>query len=262
MPLKRQADTCIMCNGMFRATLIVLLTTGNLSAYAADTRPTAEQIVRQMEDLYRARASKAHLTMRIETPHYERTLEMQSRTLGEEKALIRILSPRKDRGIATLKLGDEMWNYFPKINKVIKVPPSMMMGSWMGSDFTNDDLVKQTDLTEDYELGLAETQDTWEITLVPKEDTVTLWGKILYVVDKKQMIPRSQVFFDDNDKKVRKLEFSNPKSFSGKLIPSMLAMIPLNKKGHRTVVTYENLELNPDDVNEDMFSLRNLQSRF
>lgn len=244
-----------------RLVLTILMFPGSGESIAREL-PGAKDIIQAMEDLYREESSQARLTMRIETPHYERTMEMESKTLGEDKAFIRILSPRKDRGIATLKLEDEMWNYFPKINKVIKVPPSMMMGSWMGSDFTNDDLVKETQLTEDYDLGLEDGGDRWEITLLPRKQTVTLWAKILYIVDKEPLIPVSQIFFDDKGDKVRRLEFSENREFSGKLIPSRLEMIPLNKQGHRTVVTYDELVFNPDDVDEDTFTLRNLQSRF
>ncbi|MBD3648368.1 MAG: outer membrane lipoprotein-sorting protein [Pseudomonadales bacterium] len=241
--------------------LLAVFGSVNLAAESPDT-PTARQVIKQMEELYREDASKAELTMRVETPHYERTMTMTSMSLGEENAFIRILSPRKDRGIATLKLDNEMWNYFPKINKVIKVPPSMMMGSWMGSDFTNDDLVKETTLADEYDLSLEETEATYEITLSPKKDTVTLWAKILYIVDKEKMLPIAQIFFDDNGEKVRRLAFKEPREFSGKMLPSVLEMIPLNKEGHRTVVIYNELEFNPDDVTEDVFTLRNLQSRF
>ncbi|MDZ7685915.1 MAG: outer membrane lipoprotein-sorting protein [Gammaproteobacteria bacterium] len=173
---------------------------------------------------------------------------MTTKNMGEDAAIIRILSPRKDRGIATLRLDKEMWNYFPKINKVIKVPPSMMMGSWMGSDFTNDDLVQQTDLTEEYDLDLKETADTYAITLTPRHDTVTVWGKIEYVIDKERMIPIRELFYDDNGTRVRRLEFREPRDFSGRVLPSKLEMIPLNKEGHRTVITYESLTFNPGEL--------------
>ena len=129
-------------------------------AYGANR---AIEIIDSMEVLYQGQSSSAIMTMIVETPQYRRTMEMQISSFGTEKSFIRILSPRKDRGIATLKLDMEMWNYLPKINKVIKVPPSMMMGSWMGSDFTNDDLVKQTTLTEEYTLTLEETDELYTI---------------------------------------------------------------------------------------------------
>jgi outer membrane lipoprotein-sorting protein len=222
----------------------------------------ARALIREMEALYRADSSYAQLTMRVETPHYERTMTMESTSLGPEKAFIRILSPKKDRGIATLKLDKEMWNYFPKINKVIKVPPSMMMGSWMGSDFTNDDLVKETTLADEYTLQLQETDDQYIIILLPQEQTVTVWGKIEYTIDKKTMVPVQQVFFEDDGTKVRVLTYRDPKQFSDSMLPSVLEMVPLNKEGHRTVVIYETLKLNVDEIGEDQFTLRNLKKRF
>jgi outer membrane lipoprotein-sorting protein len=227
-----------------------------------DTATRAKILIDEMEALYRGDASKAKITMRVETPYYQRSMKMESSNLGTEKAFIRILSPKKERGISTLKIDQEMWNYLPKINKVIKVPPSLMMGSWMGSDFTNDDLVKQTTLTQKYELSMTETEDTFVVTLTPREQTVTVWGKIEYTVNKVHQIPVSQNFYDDNDKLIRSLLFKEPKLYQGRLLPSVLEMIPLNKEGHKTVIIYEELDFSPTDVDENIFSLRNLRKRF
>jgi outer membrane lipoprotein-sorting protein len=219
----------------------------------------AKALIDDMEALYRGDISKALITMQVVTPQYQRSMEMESMNQGRDNAFIRILSPKKDRGIATLKLDQEMWNYFPKINKVIKVPPSMMMGSWMGSDFTNDDLVKQTTLTEEYDLALVETVDHYTITLTPQGQTVTVWD---YVIDKTHLVPISQQFYDDNNVMVRQLKFTDLRDYSGRLLPSRLEMIPLNKPGHKTLVIYESLDFEPVDVSDSDFTLRNLQSRF
>ncbi|MCZ6501398.1 MAG: outer membrane lipoprotein-sorting protein, partial [Gammaproteobacteria bacterium] len=120
---------------------------------ATSNETRARQVIKEMEQLYRGESSRSTITMKVETPHYQRLLKMEGQSLGQDFAFFRFLSPKKDRGIATLKRDQEMWNYFPKINKVIKVPPSMMMGSWMGSDFTNDDLVKETTLIDAYHLS-------------------------------------------------------------------------------------------------------------
>jgi len=215
-----------------------------------------------MEALYQGASSSATMTMIVETPQFERTMEMEASSIGTEKSFIRILSPRKDRGIATLKLDMEMWNFLPKINRVIKVPPSMMMGSWMGSDFTNDDLVKQTTLTDEYSLTLEETDEQYAIILVPKEETVTVWGKIDYIVNKEYMVPVAQNFYDDNGEIIRKLEFSELRDFSGRMIPSRLEMIPMNKEGNKTIIIYDELKFDPPEVDESIFTLRNLRSRF
>lgn len=200
--------------------------------------------------------------MKVETPQYSRTMQMESSSVGQQDAFIRILSPKKDRGISTLKLDKEMWNFFPKINKVIKVPPSMMMGSWMGSDFTNDDLVKQTTLTQEYDLQLTETLTEYNITLLPREQTVTVWGRIDYIVNKEHLVPVNQNFYDDEGIMIRKMVFSELKDFGGRIMPSVMEMIPLNKEGHRTVIIYDNLEFDPPDVDESTFTLRHLKSRF
>ena len=135
-----------------------------------------------------------------------------------------------------------MWNFFPKINKVIKVPPSMMIGSWMGSDFTNDDLVQETKLVEEYNLELITDSETFLIILTPKEDTVSLWGQIDYLIQKDPLLPLKQSFFDDYGTKVRELVYKDPKVFGGKLLPSAMEMIPLNKPGHVTKLFYNQLE--------------------
>ncbi len=222
----------------------------------------AKSLIDEMEALYRGESSKATLTMKVETPQYSRTMQMESSSVGQQDAFIRILSPKKDRGISTLKLDKEMWNFFPKINKVIKVPPSMMMGSWMGSDFTNDDLVKQTTLTQEYDLQLTETLTEYNITLLPREQTVTVWGRIDYIVNKEHLVPVNQNFYDDEGIMIRKMVFSELKDFGGRIMPSVMEMIPLNKEGHRTVIIYDNLEFDPPDVDESIFTLRHLKSRF
>lgn len=228
----------------------------------ADNQTDAIKIIDEMEAIYRGDSSRAAITMIVQTPQYQREMKMTSSAIGEEQSFIRILSPKKDRGIATLKIDNEMWNYFPKINKVIKVPPSMMMGSWMGSDFTNDDLVKQTTLTEEYDLSLVETDSQYRITLIPKAQTVTVWGKVEYVVDRVEMVPISQNFYDDRGELIRTLAFSEIKQFGNARLPSRLEMTPLNKAGHKTVIIYDDLEFNPASVDPSVFTLRNLKSRF
>lgn len=219
-------------------------------------------ILDQMEQLYRGTSSDAMITMVIETPRYKRTMQMSGQSLGKEFGFFRILSPKKDRGIATLKRDEEMWNYFPKINKVIKVPPSMMMGSWMGSDFTNDDLVKETQLIDAYNVQMTETEAQYQFVLTPKEQTVTVWGSIEYNVSKSPLLPLSQIFYDDLGEKIRVMTFSAPKDIGGRLMPSMLEIEPLNKPGHRTRVIYDDIVFDPPGITEQTFSMRNLKSRF
>ena len=221
----------------------------------------AKSIINEMEKLYRGNSSEVSLTMQVETPQYSRALEIFGQTLGKERAIFRIISPKKDKGITTLRRDKEMWNFFPKINKVIKVPPSMMMGSWMGSDFTNDDLVQETKLVEEYDLELTIDSETFLIILTPKEETISLWGQIDYLIQKDPLLPLKQSFFDDYGKKVRELVYKDPKLFGERLLPSAMEMVPLNKPGHITKLFYNQIEFEPEGVSEKSFSLRELKKR-
>ncbi|MBA57000.1 MAG: outer membrane lipoprotein-sorting protein [Pseudomonadales bacterium] len=227
----------------------------------AATEAEAVALVKKIDELYRSRSSQSTMTMEIVTPNWQRTLALEAWTRGMDDTFIRVLSPKKDRGVATLKLDREMWNYFPKINKVIKVPPSMMMGSWMGSDFTNDDLVREVSLVEEYHVTLDSSGEHHVLTLVPKAQTVTVWAKIVISVTKDTSLPVEETFFNEKGEAVRVMTFTEIKTFSGREMPSVMTMTPLNKSGHKTVVRYEQLQLDVS-VEDDIFTLRNLQKRF
>lgn len=218
-------------------------------------------ILDKMDSLYRSKSSKAKMKMSIFHPDWSREMVMDVWTKGLEKSFITILSPNKDKGISTLKIENEMWNYFPKINKVIKVPPSMMMGSWMGSDFTNDDLVKENTYRQDHTSRLInETNQYYEIELIPKKDTVSVWGKIILKVEKVKLIPLEEIFFDEKNEKIRVLVFDNVKKISSREIPMRLVLTPLKKTGQKTIVEY--LEIEFDIKIDDMiFGRTNLQKR-
>jgi len=230
----------------------------SFSVFADDD---AAALLVKMDELFRSKSSVATMKMQIITPNWQRTLEMQSWTLGMDDTFIRVLSPRKDRGVATLKIDKEMWNYFPKINKVIKVPPSMMMGSWMGSDFTNDDLVREVSLVKEYEVSKKVEGDNYRLTLIPKENTVTVWGKIEFIVNQQTLLPIEQSYFNEKGVKVRSMEFSDIRDFNGKKMPAIMTMIPLNKTGHKTVIEYVEAEFDIE-LGDNVFTLRNLQKRF
>jgi len=221
----------------------------------------AAALLKKMDELFRSKSSIATMKMQIVTPNWQRTLEMQSWTRGMDDTFIRVLSPRKDRGVATLKIDKEMWNYFPKINKVIKVPPSMMMGSWMGSDFTNDDLVREVSLVEEYQVSKTEEGENYRLTLIPKENTVTVWGKIEIVVNQQSLLPVEQSYFNEKGVQVRTMLFSDIKDFNGKKMPAIMTMMPLNKTGHKTVIEYVEAEFDIE-LPGNVFTVRNLQKRF
>lgn len=232
-----------------------------LPSYSCLADDDAATLLKKMDELFRSKSSISMMKMQIITPNWQRTLEMKSWTIGMDDTFIRVLSPRKDRGVATLKKDKEMWNFFPKINKVIKVPPSMMMGSWMGSDFTNDDLVREVSLVEEYQVSKSIEGENYRLTLVPKKDTVTVWGKIEFIVNQQTLLPLEQSYYNEKGAKVRTMVFSNIKDFAGKKMPAVMTMMPLNKTGHKTVIEYVEAEFDID-LGDNVFTLRNLQTRF
>lgn len=220
----------------------------------------AISLLKKMDELYRSENSTATINMHIVTPNWQRTLEMQSWTRGMDDTFIRVLAPKKDKGVSTLKISNEMWNYFPKINKTIKVPPSMMMGSWMGSDFTNDDLVREVSLIKEYDVVKTEVNNKYHLTLTPKNSTVTVWARIEILIDKNNLLPVEQSYFNEKGKIIRSMYFSNIREFSGKKLPSIMSMVPHNKEGNKTEIEYITLDFNTD-IDSNIFSLRNLQKR-
>ena len=229
---------------------------------AADSQAEIDELVRRVDELYRAESSYAVVEMTIQNPNWERSLGLQLWSEGMEKTFIHITSPKREAGIATLRVGTEMWNYFPKISKVMKVPPSMMMGSWMGSDFTNDDIVKESTLTADYVASLAASAspDQYEIVLVPREETPTVWGRIAITVRKEDLMPLRQVYYDEDGTAMREMVFSVVREFEGRKLPALMEMRPLNKEGHLTVIRYVDARFNVG-LDRDTFSLRNLRKR-
>ena len=249
--------------GSFLAVCSVLLM--SLASHGQQESVGANQqqalaLLERIDNLYRLDSSEAIITMEVKTQNWQRSMTMQAWSKDMDYTLVRILSPKKEKGISTLKRNNQMWNYFPKIRKVIKVPPSMMMGSWMGSDFTNDDLVREVSLAKEYRVSLNSTDSVHTLTLIPKANTVTVWGKIIATVDSKTLLPIKQVYFDEDGTAMREMTFTKTKNFDGKLLPSVMTLTPLNKQNQYTKMTYDRLTFNTG-LDSDVFTLRNLKRR-
>ena len=197
--------------------LFVLAVSVCMSGHADEHVPDVETIVKKIDQLYRSETSHAEMEMHIVTPHWERTLAMTVWTQGMRKTFIRITAPKKEQGVATLRIGNEMWNYLPKTNKTMKIPPSMMMGSWMGSDFTNDDLVRESSMLDDYTYQYVTPKDASPghlyIQLVPKEDSPIVWGKIVAAVQSDDYMPVWQRFYDGEREPDAGYEFQRDQNF-------------------------------------------------
>jgi len=247
---------------MFLAGVMIF---GPFGAAAEDdfTEADIHRLIQEVDTLYRSESSYAELEMEIVTPHWQRTLAMDSWTEGMDKTFIRITSPLKEKGVATLRIDNEMWNFLPKTNKVMKIPPSMMMSSWMGSDFTNDDLVKEFSLFDDYTYELATVGDAVDslvyINCIPREDLPIVWGNIIIAVTRESHLPVWQRFYDEKGKLMRVMTYSEVKRFGNRRLPAVMDMVPQNKEGHKTVIRYTEIDFNIKG-DESIFSLRNLRS--
>lgn len=199
--------------------------------------------------------------MSVYHPEWNRKMTLEAWTKGMKKSFITILSPARDKGISTLKIDHEMWNFFPKINRVIKVPPSMMMGSWMGSDFTNDDLVKENSYIEDHEFKLLkEDKGFYLIELKPKKETISVWGKIILKIEKKRLIPVSESFYDEKSELIREIVFDKVSKVGNKEIPLRMTLTPIKKEGQKTIIEYQNIDFDVE-LSKDIFSLKNLKKK-
>jgi outer membrane lipoprotein-sorting protein len=229
----------------------------------AQSKPSVELVVDRIDKLYRADSSYTVMEMEITTPHWSRTLKMKAWTEGMDRMLIRILEPQKERGVGTLRIGNEMWNYLPKTNKVMKIPPSMMMSSWMGSDFKNNDLVKEFTFTEDYTFRYTEVDNPEANTLylkcIPKPGKPIVWGHVIIAVDADSLLPEWERFYDDDGELMRVMHFREVQTLDNRRIPSVLELIPKTKEGHKTVLRYLEADFNIE-IKDSRFSLRNLRS--
>ena len=227
--------------------------------------PTAEQVIDRAENALWGKTLQAQLTMTVTTPRWTRTLELAAWIERPRRSFIRILSPAKEAGIGSLRIGDEMWNYLPAVERTIKVPPSMMLQPWMGSDFTNDDLVKESSLLNDYvHRFIAEAthgdDSTYVVESIPKPDAAVVWGRIVMHVRRAGFLPRLEEFYDERGTLVRVMTFSEIRTLGGRAIPTKWEMRPTVRPGHVTTVVLTRAAYD-QPIASDVFTQRTLEKR-
>ena len=215
-----------------------------------------------MDDLFRGKASHGKMTMKVVTAWFTRELTLEQWSRGKDQALVRILEPQKERGTATLKSGPDIWSWLPKVQRVVKVSASMMGDAWMGSHFTNDDLVRQTRMADDFTAvvsfeGARAGEVITEFTLTPRAEAAVVWGKLVVEVRADGM-PTSIRYYDEELKLGRTLRFTDYQQLGGKRLPARLTVVPEGKPGESTEVLYRDLEFDVA-LDTDFFSLRTLQ---
>jgi len=228
-----------------RAVALGLLLAGGVTRLGAEAqRPVdPKSIVDRVDRLLRGDSSEGEMTMAVVTRRWTRTLTLRAWSEGTERALIKVLAPAKEAGVATLKAGEEIWNYLPKVDRTIRVPTSMMMASWMGSHFTNDDLVKESRLIRDYDIalgfeGVREGVRVWEFVLTPRPEAAVVWGKVVMEVRQADLMPTWARYYGDDGALRRTLTFGDYRVMGGRLVPTTMRVVPTDKPDESTLIRY------------------------
>jgi outer membrane lipoprotein-sorting protein len=224
-----------------------------VAGFAAE--PTIEELLLATDDAARGASSTAIMRMDVKTAHYERMMKMQVWSKGAEKTLVKILEPAEDAGVSTLKVDENLWNYLPKVDRTMKIPAGMMSGSWMGSHFSNDDLVREDRLSDDFTCEFTAKPDTdpeknYVVTCVPKPTAAVVWGKVVAHI-RPDKAPIRVEYVDEKGILVRTMSYDDFKVMNGRPQPMRMVLTPHDKPGESTSITFENLELDvalPDSL--------------
>jgi outer membrane lipoprotein-sorting protein len=241
----------------------ILGCTGIMLLYVARAQDAAE-IVRRADDKMRGENSGiSEMSMKIIRPTWERTLEFKSWSKGTDKSMVLITAPAKEKGQSFLKVGRDMWSWNPTINRTIKLPPSMLSQGWMGSDYTNDDMINQRSIIVDYThkyLGedQIEGRTCYRIELLPKENSPVVWGKIFFWITKTDDIILKAEYYDEDEYLVKSELAKEIKKIDGRLIPTVFEIIPAEEEGNLTVVTIKSIQFNAP-LGNDLFSVQSMK---
>jgi len=224
--------------------IITLALAGSTQLSVADGN--ARDVMIRLQNLLRSDTNIASYSMKVETPDWERLMLFKSWDDQVEKRMfIRIIAPKKDNGTTFLKRESSLWMYLPKLERNIRIPPSMMLSAWMGSSFTYDDLMKTTSAVDDYtHTIIASDEETVTIESQPNPDAPVVWGKLVYVLTH-EGIPISEDFYDEDGQRLRTLQFENVREMGGRKIPTIWVMYELDDSGKKTVLQLESVQFDP-----------------
>lgn len=222
-----------------------------LGSYGQDAR----SIVKKADEKMRGTSMQAEITIKTIRPTWTREMQCKVWMKGSELSMILIDAPVKDKGIVFLKKKKEVWNWIPVLERNIKLPASMMTQSWMGTDFTNDDLVKESSVVDDYNHTIAgdttiQNRDCYIVNMVPKPQTAVVWSKLVVCIDKKDFLELNSRFYDEDGQLINTMNSYDIKLMHDRIIPTRFEMIPADKKGHKTEMIYRKIQYNiPMDPN-------------
>ena len=223
----------------------------------------AKEIVQKADDKRMGATSQSTIHLTIIRPKWKREMTLKTWTKGKQYLMILISNPARDKGTVFLKRDKEFWNWVPRIERNVKLPPSAMAQAWMGSDFSNDDLVKMSSMVEDYDHKLLGEEElngnmAYKIEMIPKEESAVVWGKIITWIHKKEMLFLKTEYYDEDDELVNTILGKNIRMMGVRTVTAMLEIIPAGEPGNKTMLVYENLIFN-EEITDAFFSLRNMK---
>ncbi|MEM8768178.1 MAG: outer membrane lipoprotein-sorting protein [Pseudomonadota bacterium] len=249
--------------GMLTFLAVTFAGVGKADTVAADEPVTAESLIAGALDLQRGRTSYTEMTMVISRPDWERTSSLVSWTRGREEALIRFTAPARDAGNATLKQGDKMWTYTPKLNRTIRLPYSLMSQSWAGSDFSYNDLSRTDDLLRHYQLTITaesehEGHRVYTVEAVPHDDAPVVWGKEEWVL-RDDYVLLTATYYDQTLKPLKRMETLKVAELGGRTLPVRQRMNLLDEPEKYTEIIYDTAEFDIE-LEDRTFTVFSLQS--
>lgn len=244
---------------------IKILTTGILAVcfIFGSFAQTAKEIIKKADDKLQGNSNKSEMSMSIVRPAYTRTIEFKNWSLDRDYFMTIVTAPAKDKGQVFMKYKNDMWNYMPTINRMIKLPPSMMSQGWMGSDYSNDDLVKQSSVVTDYDQTIEKMETInnrvcYKIKMNPHEDANVVWGKVIVWVDKESYIMHKSEYYDEEEYLVRTELGKDIKNFDGRELPSIIEIIPADEEGNKTIINIKSMDFDVD-IKQSFFTQQNMK---
>ncbi len=248
-----------MTKYLLTSLLLVAVWLGEINAQTL----TAREIVKRSDDLMQGESSVSTMKMEIVRPTWKRSISFKSWSKGRDKSITLITEPARDKGQSFLNVNKEMWSWNPTINRLIKLPPSMLSQGWMGSDYTNDDILKESSVVNDYDHTLVaekslEGYTCYVIELKPKPNAAVVWGKIVTYITKDKFFTLKAEYFDEEGILVRTHNLSAIKRMDDRELPTRIEIVPADEPGNRTIVTIESIQFNVK-LTDNFFSQQNMK---
>ena len=227
---------------------------------------SASEIVKNADKKMRGNTMQADMVIRTIRPTWTREMQCKTWMKGNNLAMILITAPAKDKGVVFLKRKKEVWTWVPTLERTVKLPPSMMGQNWMGTDFTNDDLVKESSVVEDYNHSIAgdtliQGRACYIIKMIPKPEAAVVWSKVIICIDKKDFLELNCRFYDEDGKLINTMNSYDVKTMDDRIIPTRFEMIPADKKGQRTEMIYKSIRYN-QSIDDSFFTVEKTQTLY